>query len=157
MTGRIAMNLGQRTPDVRVTQPGEPIQAVGWQRLEVTTNDIHEHQFAQATEDALTTDPWLLRLRQCDPHIGAERTIQLIAYLEQMRQCVQQRVERARVAAEEPADEPGRLGRATSHGDRNRQLLLIWRTVALDVVVAAQARGAREHMSVAVGDYHHVY
>src|SRR5215472_4195015 len=111
------MNPAKRPPMVRITQPGEPIQAVGWKRLEVATNDIHEHQFTQTTENALTTDPWLLRLRQCNPHIGAERTIHLIAYLEHVRQRTQQRIVRSRVAPEEPTDEPCRLRRSTSHRD----------------------------------------
>src|SRR5690349_16180289 len=101
MTRRFAVNLGKCAADVGIAQSGEPIEAIGWQRLQIATNHVHEHELAQAPEDTLTADTWTFRLRQGDLHVRPKRAIHLITYLENVRQRAQQRVIGSCIAAEE--------------------------------------------------------
>src|SRR5262249_7884077 len=103
-----------------------------------------------------TADSWALRFHQCDLDVGTEGAIHRVGYFEYTRQCTQQWVVRSCIAPEETADKAHRLRRSAPHGNSHRQLELVRRTVAADIVLAAQSWCAREHMSVAVGDDHHV-
>jgi hypothetical protein len=58
----MAMERGERASDKRIAQPGEPVRAVGRQRLQVPADDVDEHQFAQATEHTLSADVVLTEL-----------------------------------------------------------------------------------------------
>ena len=62
------MQRRQRASDERIAQPGEPVGAIGRQRLEVAADDVHEHQLAQAAEHALAAESRLLRFGQGKLH-----------------------------------------------------------------------------------------
>ena len=73
------MQRRERASDERIAQPGEPVRAVGRQRLQIAADDVDEHQLAQAAEHALAAEARLLRLGHGELHERAERPAGAIA------------------------------------------------------------------------------
>src|SRR5262245_8383787 len=106
------MQQVERAADVTVPQTGEPAFALLGKRLDIPAHQLHEHELAELGEDAVGARALLLRL-----HDGEARELispttargRRAADMEDARQRVQERIEGARIAAEESAyDEIGR-------------------------------------------------
>src|SRR5262249_2843778 len=92
----------------------------------MVADDLDKHQFAQLGEDRLSPCPPAAALRHCDTEEVRHQAAAVcrLAGTKYLRQGGKQRIERACIATEVPANEPSPLITAAAVDHRERQVLV---------------------------------
>jgi hypothetical protein len=113
----------QESADEPVAECREPAHVAGSERAEPASHQLDEHELAQAQPDAFAARAPLLGLGHGELDEPAEGIVrrERLTDVKQARQRGEERVERADIAAEEPAHQPEPIRTVAALRDRERE------------------------------------